>query len=195
MTDSAPYAKSRVNRETNRSTPSLGNVRSEAGDRKSTRLNSSHGYISYAVFCLKKKKDNRSLNRTRPSSASWESLCRELRRAARPTPVAAVHLIRQTSRARNEHHTQHAAPAASQSRQAVTMASQQARARSEVSQHARQAPVKRRRCAPNVWPALAYEIAFATASWLPTRELLFFFFNYPAPPEISSFPLPAPFPI
>src|SRR2546422_5059828 len=27
----------------------------EHGDRKSTRLNSSHGYISYAVFCLKKK--------------------------------------------------------------------------------------------------------------------------------------------
>src|SRR2546422_1583477 len=29
-----------------------------AQDRKSTRLNSSHGYISYAVFCLKKKKKN-----------------------------------------------------------------------------------------------------------------------------------------
>src|SRR2546422_6930097 len=29
------------------------------GDRKSTRLNSSHGYISYAVFCLKKKKKSR----------------------------------------------------------------------------------------------------------------------------------------
>src|SRR2546422_11675194 len=28
----------------------------EEKDRKSTRLNSSHGYISYAVFCLKKKK-------------------------------------------------------------------------------------------------------------------------------------------
>src|SRR2546422_7948357 len=27
-------------------------------DRKSTRLNSSHGYISYAVFCLKKKETN-----------------------------------------------------------------------------------------------------------------------------------------
>src|SRR3989449_7444059 len=27
----------------------------EGADRKSTRLNSSHGYISYAVFCLKKK--------------------------------------------------------------------------------------------------------------------------------------------
>src|SRR2546429_3768945 len=30
--------------------------RAPASDRKSTRLNSSHGYISYAVFCLKKKK-------------------------------------------------------------------------------------------------------------------------------------------
>src|SRR2546429_1389739 len=30
-------------------------------DRKSTRLNSSHGYISYAVFCLKKKKQNTAL--------------------------------------------------------------------------------------------------------------------------------------
>src|SRR2546429_6298881 len=29
-------------------------------DRKSTRLNSSHGYISYAVFCLKKKKKKQS---------------------------------------------------------------------------------------------------------------------------------------
>src|SRR2546422_7088631 len=29
-------------------------------DRKSTRLNSSHGYISYAVFCLKKKKPHYS---------------------------------------------------------------------------------------------------------------------------------------
>src|SRR2546422_4232579 len=30
-------------------------------DRKSTRLNSSHGYISYAVFCLKKKKKKRGM--------------------------------------------------------------------------------------------------------------------------------------
>src|SRR2546429_3750456 len=34
-------------------------------DRKSTRLNSSHGYISYAVFCLKKKKQHRSISPTR----------------------------------------------------------------------------------------------------------------------------------
>src|SRR2546422_7369550 len=31
-------------------------AKSRTRDRKSTRLNSSHGYISYAVFCLKKKK-------------------------------------------------------------------------------------------------------------------------------------------
>src|SRR2546422_5955385 len=33
-------------------------------DRKSTRLNSSHGYISYAVFCLKKKKKNSNTSST-----------------------------------------------------------------------------------------------------------------------------------
>src|SRR2546429_6315612 len=38
-------------------------------DRKSTRLNSSHGYISYAVFCLKKKKTQpRTSNTARTSS-------------------------------------------------------------------------------------------------------------------------------
>src|SRR2546422_8196285 len=31
-------------------------ARNDRQDRKSTRLNSSHGYISYAVFCLKKKR-------------------------------------------------------------------------------------------------------------------------------------------
>src|SRR2546422_7216080 len=36
----------------------------EHGDRKSTRLNSSHGYISYAVFCLKKKKHARNRGHT-----------------------------------------------------------------------------------------------------------------------------------
>src|SRR2546422_8152786 len=40
---------------TDLSLPSPGTLELE-GDRKSTRLNSSHGYISYAVFCLKKKK-------------------------------------------------------------------------------------------------------------------------------------------
>src|SRR5687768_18493997 len=35
--------------------------RASQSDRKSTRLNSSHGYISYAVFCLKKKKTEHNL--------------------------------------------------------------------------------------------------------------------------------------
>src|SRR5687768_18038339 len=35
-----------------------------SADRKSTRLNSSHGYISYAVFCLKKKKNRNQCHRT-----------------------------------------------------------------------------------------------------------------------------------
>src|SRR2546422_6729850 len=37
-------------------------------DRKSTRLNSSHGYISYAVFCLKKKK-KKDRHRETPTTA------------------------------------------------------------------------------------------------------------------------------
>src|SRR2546430_7611172 len=41
-------------------------LRGEGRDRKSTRLNSSHSQISYAVFCLKKKKTNSSS----PSSLS-----------------------------------------------------------------------------------------------------------------------------
>src|SRR3712207_8480660 len=36
----------------------------ESGDRKSTRLNSSHANISYAVFCLKKKKNTNTADRT-----------------------------------------------------------------------------------------------------------------------------------
>src|SRR2546422_4758982 len=40
----------------------LGRFATATSDRKSTRLNSSHGYISYAVFCLKKKKKNIALS-------------------------------------------------------------------------------------------------------------------------------------
>src|SRR2546422_3327125 len=43
---------------------SVTKLRHLGADRKSTRLNSSHGYISYAVFCLKKKKHK----------ASWSGL-------------------------------------------------------------------------------------------------------------------------
>src|SRR2546430_4504096 len=39
----------------------LGTARRSGRDRKSTRLNSSHSQISYAVFCLKKKKETKSM--------------------------------------------------------------------------------------------------------------------------------------
>src|SRR5206468_11480338 len=53
-----------------------GNVRA---DRKSTRLNSSHDQISYAVFCLKKKKTN------------LEGHPRDLHILPRPTPATSPH--------------------------------------------------------------------------------------------------------
>src|SRR2546422_3353887 len=45
----------------------------EMGDRKSTRLNSSHGYISYAVFCLKKKKMSCALRRLNERDGAVET--------------------------------------------------------------------------------------------------------------------------
>src|SRR5256884_3778006 len=48
----------------------MGLSRDDAGrDRKSTRLNSSHGYISYAVFCLQKKKTPHYTRTLRPPAA------------------------------------------------------------------------------------------------------------------------------
>src|SRR2546422_3652131 len=41
-------------------------------DRKSTRLNSSHGYISYAVFCLKKKKPKETERRLCLELPAWD---------------------------------------------------------------------------------------------------------------------------
>src|SRR2546422_2118583 len=51
-------------------------------DRKSTRLNSSHGYISYAVFCLKKKKKKkvRAYHRTHEHDCTREHYTHALRR-------------------------------------------------------------------------------------------------------------------
>src|SRR2546427_8319451 len=45
-----------VKRETAKATPPPASMPTAPQDRKSTRLNSSHSQISYAVFCLKKKK-------------------------------------------------------------------------------------------------------------------------------------------
>src|SRR3989442_11958558 len=59
------------------------NKRSEAPstkDRKSTRLNSSHVRISYAVFCLKKKKLSSCTNRTRQSASGDNRITASLSR-------------------------------------------------------------------------------------------------------------------
>src|SRR5256884_3319113 len=67
-------------------------------DRKSTRLNSSHGYISYAVFCLKKKKEQ-------PQSASAQTLTpsigvdRACPRRAHPTDHTHSDLVARLQRA------------------------------------------------------------------------------------------------
>src|SRR2546422_8359353 len=47
-------------------------------DRKSTRLNSSHGYISYAVFCLKKKKIKKQKDRSVNSFNNYSLLINPL---------------------------------------------------------------------------------------------------------------------
>src|SRR5687768_18129551 len=66
------FRSSRGPRRNDQRAPHLENVRAalhrqrrRVRDRKSTRLNSSHGYISYAVFCLKKK------NRLTASTLPW----------------------------------------------------------------------------------------------------------------------------
>src|SRR2546429_6665223 len=59
-------------------------------DRKSTRLNSSHGYISYAVFCLKKKNNTDIVSRRTCLANS----CHAPRRALSPRPRARSACVR-----------------------------------------------------------------------------------------------------
>src|SRR2546429_1272931 len=74
----------------NTSRPGSGTPTSK-GDRKSTRLNSSHGYISYAVFCLKKKKNN-ARRQSEPHDASLLRTEHILR--ARPESPLRAHELR-----------------------------------------------------------------------------------------------------
>src|SRR3954467_11994746 len=96
-------------------------------DRKSTRLNSSHTIISYAVFCLKKKKKK---NTAEAADAKDKSVTTRASVARQP-------LLRLVS----------------------------------------------------------YAVAQLSFLVLYILSCFFFFFNEPAPPEFSPFPLPAPFPI
>src|SRR5260221_2257447 len=53
--DALPISTMRCSRQWEEWEAAVGGARSAMADRKSTRLNSSHTVISYAVFCLKKK--------------------------------------------------------------------------------------------------------------------------------------------
>src|SRR5258708_3229943 len=70
-------------------------VRNEKGDRKSTRLNSSHQIISYAVFCLKKKTN---LDKNLLASSTRESILQEAidleRSLSSEDPAFMHHLLR-----------------------------------------------------------------------------------------------------
>src|SRR5476651_1173644 len=67
-----------------------------ARDRKSTRLNSSHANISYAVFCLKKKHRARSTPRS-PSTPWAPAVPRWTRRSTRPASAACCFFFSGTS--------------------------------------------------------------------------------------------------
>src|SRR2546422_5211942 len=58
--DITKYTKAAIFSKIGKQTPMFAKI----ADRKSTRLNSSHGYISYAVFCLKKKKSTQNPGNT-----------------------------------------------------------------------------------------------------------------------------------
>src|ERR1041385_8452498 len=72
--------------------PTGTSVPSRRTDRKSTRLNSSHGYISYAVFCLKKEHDwhpgLRLCYLRRPHTTAPTAIAPPARRATRVTSTA-----------------------------------------------------------------------------------------------------------
>src|SRR5438128_9151309 len=63
-------------------------ARADGRDRKSTRLNSSHGSISYAVFCLKKKKEKRHGTRHRTTRQGGRSDYHSLGGCASVTRIA-----------------------------------------------------------------------------------------------------------
>src|SRR5437870_8194697 len=68
LVDEVPYAIAVVRLREGVSL--IGRVVDDPADRKSTRLNSSHVAISYAVFCLKKKKKNIYTSPTKPTEQS-----------------------------------------------------------------------------------------------------------------------------
>src|SRR5438128_5689779 len=63
--------RARGRRDASTAAPPRTTMNTANGDRKSTRLNSSHGSISYAVFCLKKKKKKKKKHKKKNSSKTY----------------------------------------------------------------------------------------------------------------------------
>src|SRR2546429_4598493 len=94
--DLFPYARS--DNCPRRSTRALAMQLGRKGqDRKSTRLNSSHGYISYAVFCLKKISDTEPVETVFSSapSANGEATADNLCYSRETTPIERLRAIAQ----------------------------------------------------------------------------------------------------
>src|SRR2546430_1995566 len=163
-------------------------------DRKSTRLNSSHSQISYAVFCLKKKKNNgdtgpcmsRAPGRLRRRAGSG-SVSAAAQAGARPRAGRWRGSLRRTG-----------------------VSASNVSSRDIIRAHMDLDPDMLRHhdvvhsgltddhlhCAFRVRISVALNPFWETQRNIQEKQpSLFFFFNKPPPPEFSPFPLPDPFPI
>src|SRR2546421_439887 len=165
-----------------------------SGDRKSTRLNSSHDQISYAVFCLKKKKEfgggglgqrpERRLRR-RHDGLELEPLAqaRFLERFFTASGLGGWILTR----------LEILSPCAAQALLPCVCRHRpgRPRRRGPALAAAYQSPGQR----SAVWLSQCFQTPGPTGPCSGNSSIFFFFLNDPAPPEIYPFPLPAALPI
>src|SRR5256885_2138193 len=164
-------------------------------DRKSTRLNSSHLVISYAVFCLKKKKKF-------PRSMFFLQLKAKLEPPPVPVrgPLCSPRLPLASAAASTPRSPRGAARCP-----AVIITTQSISAACLLARHDETQDTSRRlnmltiiTMAPETWSSTIHNKAFKTFTYATntTPTIAFFFFlNNPPPPEISPLPLPDALPI
>src|SRR5256884_39387 len=164
-------------------------------DRKSTRLNSSHGYISYAVFCLKKKK----LERARIALVEAEPQTHHLLLPVVARRRQLLDLLSEHPRGDGGERAGHAglghsvAPHTVQSPMTLSPNSSHVSTSAPTTRSLELARPWARTLPSPPWHTKRCLLSAHNFSTSPTS--LFFFFNNPAPPEISPFPLPDALPI
>src|SRR5256884_512618 len=163
-------------------------------DRKSTRLNSSHGYISYAVFCLKKKK--------KALSKLVQFLCRPAQ-TRRTTSIFRTHAqillqgrvsLARLSRLQHNENT----PTCDLLTYLLVRQEDNVLALMALrvgGNHLAHDYVPVKQIPISAMSISTYDLSQSFFLILRQNLFIFFFFNDPAPPEISPFPLPAPLPI